>query len=382
MTATKTKIRRDGTVKVKKRSLLWRSRRVVFLAFLLLVAAVSGLAWVAWQIPLPSSEPPLLETTFICTSEVGDGCTADNSVAQLSGGVDRQTVRFDQIPPVLVNAVVATEDREFFKHKGVDPAGVTRAFLSNIRGDELQQGGSTITQQYVKNTYLSSERTLERKTKEAVLAIKLEKEVSKQEILERYLNTIYFGRGAYGVGAAARTYFGKDISQLGLPEASYLAGIIRAPEAADANRPATDPQAAPSRAAATTRRRQVLDAMLAEGYVTQADHDRVDGMGWEYVTPASRPGTSATSPADLGSEYVIEYVRSWLVNEAGSPTPRCSAAACGCTRPSTGRPSRRPTTRSVMCSTAPTTPRRRSSRSTATATCGPWWAGSTGPGPR
>ena len=105
------------------------------------------------------------------------------------------------MPKVLVDAVLATEDRKFFQHGGVDPVGIARAFLNDIRGKGAEQGGSTITQQYVKNVYLTSERSITRKLKEAVLAVKLERELDKKQILERYLNTIYFGRGAYGVGA-------------------------------------------------------------------------------------------------------------------------------------------------------------------------------------
>src|SRR5205814_5489043 len=112
------------------------------------------------------------------------------------------------------------------------------------RGSGNVQGGSTITQQYVKNTYVGHQRTLWRELKEAALALKVEQKYTKREILERYLNTIYFGRGAYGVQAAARSYFGKDIGELRLPEASYLAGLIRAPHRADARR---DPQVAAAR---------------------------------------------------------------------------------------------------------------------------------------
>ena len=107
-----------------------------------------------------------------------------------------------------MQAVLAAEDRTFYDHGGVDPVGIVRALWANLRSDSVQQGGSTITQQYVKNVYLSQERTITRKVKEAALAVKLERELPKQEILTRYLNTIYFGRGAYGVEAASRAYFG------------------------------------------------------------------------------------------------------------------------------------------------------------------------------
>ena len=107
---------------------------------------------------------------------------------------------------------------------------------ADLRHHSRAQGGSSITQQYVKNVYVGRQRTFMRKIKEAIIAIKLERKYSKRQILERYLNTIYFGRGAYGVEAAAKTWFGKDVGQLGLPEASYLAGLIRGPETADVGR--------------------------------------------------------------------------------------------------------------------------------------------------
>ncbi|MCX7620780.1 MAG: PBP1A family penicillin-binding protein [Acidimicrobiales bacterium] len=295
--------------------MLWGLRYPFLLVFVLGVFGVTFLAWLIWsQTELPPGEPPLLQTTYICSSEVPVGkCTHETSIAQLSGGVDRETVTYEQVPQVLIDAIVAAEDKTFFEHKGVDPAGVARAVWANVRDEGLQQGGSTITQQYVKNTYLTQERTIDRKVKEAVIAIKLERELPKKEIMQRYLNTIYFGRGAYGVAAASRIYFGKEIQQIGLPEAAYLAGIIRAPEDNDANRPATDPLAPKQREAATQRRRQVLDRMLEEGYVTKEEHDRVDNMGWDYVLVRQQAKNfGEVKHSDLGSEYFIEYVRQRL----------------------------------------------------------------------
>ena len=315
------RVRRDpGTgPRRKKRSILWRTRNVFLVLLLVFVAGVSGAVWVVWDaVDLPTLDETLAETTYICSADVPEDCTADNSIAQLSGGEDREIVAYEEIPQVLIDAVIATEDKDFFEHKGVDPVGVARAFWSNVTEEdsEATQGGSTITQQYVKNVYLTPERTYERKINEAIMALKLERELPKKEILERYLNTIYFGRGAYGVAAAARDYFGKDLDQIGLPEASYLAGIIRAPEAADANRPATDPTAAAQREAATERRSQVLGQMLGEGFITAEEHDAVDAMGWEYVVERStNKNFGNVAHAELGSEYFIEYVRQWLLRQ-------------------------------------------------------------------
>src|SRR3546814_19096853 len=127
-----------------------------------------------------------------------DVCSSDLTC---SAEEDRINVPLEVVPNVVVEAVLATEDRDFFEHNGIDPVGISRALYNDIRGRGVRQGGSTITQQYVKNAYLTSERSITRKVKEAVLAVKPERELEKDEILERYLNTIYFGRGAYGGGA-------------------------------------------------------------------------------------------------------------------------------------------------------------------------------------
>src|SRR5437764_8012691 len=160
------------------------------------------------------------------------------------------------VPKVLQDAVIASEDRKFYSHSGVDPLGIARATWAAVRHHAKVQGGSSITQQYVKNTYVGRERTLMRKVKEAVIAMKLERKYDKRQILERYLNTIYFGRGAYGVQAAAHAYFNKDVAELRLPEAAFLAGLIRGPEEAD---PARGGQAGET---AHRRRSEVLQAMV------------------------------------------------------------------------------------------------------------------------
>ncbi len=199
------KVTRKG--KVKKRSVFWRSRRVFYLAALAVTVLAAGLVYVLGQIDLPV-DPRVAavqaQTSFICASEVQVNCNASNAMAQLHGTEDRVLVTYDQIPPVMREAVLAAEDHDFFQHGGVDPMGIARAAISDLRGSGVRQGGSTITQQYVKQAYLTSEQTATRKIKEAVMAVKLEQQISKQEILTRYLNTAYFGRGAYGVQAASR----------------------------------------------------------------------------------------------------------------------------------------------------------------------------------
>ncbi len=301
-----------------RRNLLWRWRRPFFLVGLTFVLVVAGAGYLFASVPLPAEEPPLLQTTFICADDVTAGCDTDNSIAQLSGGIDRVSVDYSQLPPVLVNAVVSAEDRDFFTHNGVDPMGIARAFWSNLRNEGGTQGGSTITQQYVKNVYLSQERTVTRKLKEASLAVKVERELPKEEILLRYLNVIYFGRGAYGVEAAAQTYFGVHVEELNLPQAAYLAGLIRAPELADANLPEGDPERDAQRQAAGSRRQAVLDAMLEEGYVTPEQHALGSLTGFDDVLLRSEVTSfGKVARPELGTEYWVDYVRQWLVDEAG-----------------------------------------------------------------
>jgi len=287
---------------------------VFFAVGLVLVAAVAGVAYVFSQVPLPSKDPPLPQTSFICAANVTSGCNADNAMAQLRGGQDRIDVSYDQIPKVLVDAVVAAEDKNFFRHHGVDPSGIARAFWEDLTGSQSEQGGSTITQQYVKTVYLTNERSIERKIKEAVLAVKLERQLPKTEILNRYLNAIYFGRGAYGVEAASKAYFAKDVGSLTLPEAAYLAGLIRSPGTADAALPRTDPDAKSGRETATFRRRSVLGNMLKEHDITQAQYDRAVVAPWTDVVPLSAiDRTSTVNHAELGMQYVVDYVRKTLL---------------------------------------------------------------------
>jgi penicillin-binding protein 1A len=308
--------RQDLKPNGKPRSFLWRLRRVLFGLLLLFVLVVGGAGYLFTQVPLPDEDPPLLQTSFFCASDVVEDCNRDNSIAQLSGSEDRVNVTYAQIPPVLVLAVLAAEDRTYYDHGGVDPVGIVRALWANFRAEDVRQGGSTITQQYVKNVYLTQERTVTRKIKEAALAVKLERELTKQEILTRYLNTIYFGRGAYGVEAASRAYFGTPVSEITLPQAAYLAGLIRSPETADAQLAPDDPKFQSNRDTALFRRNSVLQAMVETGAITQADHDVAAASGWDDVRPRSTK-TNFGRVAGWGSEYYIEYVRHWLTTEAG-----------------------------------------------------------------
>src|SRR3990172_4965277 len=141
----------------------------------------------------------------------------------------RIVVNIDRVPRHVIAAFIAAEDSRFYEHEGISYTSILRAFLKNLQAGRVVQGGSTITQQVAKSFFLSSERTISRKIKEAIMAFRIEKNLNKEEILHLYLNQIYFGNGAYGIETASETYFGKDISNLSLSEAALLAGLPKAP---------------------------------------------------------------------------------------------------------------------------------------------------------
>jgi penicillin-binding protein 1A len=310
----------------EKRSLLWRFRRLVFLFALLVIVGLAGVGLVVSQIELPQADESLLETSFVCSAEVtpDQGCNSDNAMFRLNGEENRVRVTLDEIPEQTINAVIAAEDRDFRTHNGVDAVGIARAAYSNVQNESVQQGGSTITQQLVRAIYLTNERSLVRKVREAVLAVKLEQEMSKDEILERYLNTVYFGRGAYGIQAASRAYFGIDVEELTVADSAYLAGLIRSPETGDAERDPVE---------ATRRRGTVLDAMLEERYIDQAAFDAADAQPWiinpygrlpladgsvgNLVTRVEADTLGNVQGAEYGTEYFAEHVRQLLAEEYG-----------------------------------------------------------------
>jgi membrane peptidoglycan carboxypeptidase len=185
------------------------------------------------------------------------------------GDTNRTDVQLSQVPVTVQHAVLAAEDRNFYSEPGISPTGIVRALLVDLKGGDISQGGSTITQQYVKNAYLSADRTLTRKLKEILIATKLARTTSKSTILGDYLNTIYFGRGAYGIEAAAKAYFKEDVSALTVSQGALLAAIIRGPSIYD---PAIGSSA---KALAKSRWQYVIDGMVSEGWLTQAKADRL-----------------------------------------------------------------------------------------------------------
>lgn len=225
---------------------------------------------------------------------------ADGSViAQWHGEQDRTVVSYDDMPLHLRNATVAIEDRRFWQHQGVDTEAVARALRVNAAAGGVRQGGSTITQQLVKVLFTKGERTLSRKIREVVLAFELENRADKQKVLETYLNTVYFGNGAYGAESAAQRYFGKHAASLDLAESALLAGLIQSPSRYD---PTRDP------VTATERRDVVLAEMRAQGYITAAQEGA-----------AKRSKIRLAVPEDTGSvaPYFVEYVKRDLISRLG-----------------------------------------------------------------
>lgn len=218
------------------------------------VALAGVLGWYAMQLPdveraLAPTRKPTIWVLAADGSEIG-------TVGDLHG----MPVTLEDVPPTLSQAVIATEDRRFYDHFGLDPIGLARAMLANIRAGRIVQGGSTLTQQVAKNLFLGPEQTYSRKIQEAMLALWLEHRFTKDQILTIYLNRVYLGAGTYGVDAAARKYFGKAIDRLTLWESAMLAGLLKAPSRLN---PIADPKAAEDRT------QTVLASMVDAGFLTQ-----------------------------------------------------------------------------------------------------------------
>jgi penicillin-binding protein 1A len=185
--------------------------------------------------------------------------SADGELMAEFGIQRRRPVTFDKVPPLLVDAFLATEDSRFFEHQGIDVMGLARAGLSLARTGDKSQGGSTITMQVARNFFLTPEKTIKRKFSELLLALQVEQHLSKEQILELYLNKIFFGHRAYGISAAADLYYDKALADLSLSEMAMLAGLPKAPSS---NNPVTNPKRA------LERRNYVLRRMQEQGFIT------------------------------------------------------------------------------------------------------------------
>ena len=284
-----------------------RRRRAAVLAIvavfgLLLVfagAAVTGVATFGSSCDLNSlQQVEIGSNTFIYA--------ADNSrLGVIPAERNRQPVELAQISPWMPKATVAIEDRRFYQHNGIDAEGIARAVWKNVSAGQVVEGGSTITQQLVRNLYIGRERTVERKLKEACLALKLDNAWTKNRILATYMNQVYYGNLAYGIEAAAQTYYSKHARELNLPEAALLAGLPQAPSNYDPFR---------QQQIATNRRNQVLRALLNEGDIDQAQYDwaKARGLGLK----AGKLYKEIREPDFFG------YVRDQLIAEYGAGTVR------------------------------------------------------------
>ena len=226
--------------------------------------------------------------------------SADGELIAQYGEKRRVPLTLQQMPPELIKAFIATEDSRFYEHHGVDPVGIFRAASVALVSGHASQGASTITQQLARNFFLSPERTLMRKIKEAFLAIRIEQLLSKDEILELYLNKIYLGYRAYGVGAAAQVYFGKPVDQLSLSEMAMIAGLPKAPSTFNPLY---------SHARALSRRNVVLARMLDQNYITQQQYDAARNT--PLVATYHGPEIAFSAP------YLSEMVRQEMVKRYG-----------------------------------------------------------------
>jgi penicillin-binding protein 1A len=276
----------------------WRWWHIALIAVVLSVMlAGGGAAATLWYFSqdLPSLEPLQNYQPSLVTRVYSDD-------RQIIGQffIERRFLKpLPEIPKNLTQAVIATEDARFFEHPGLDIVGILRAAWTNLRhGGRKVQGASTITQQLARSLFLSSERTFDRKLRELILAYKMELVLTKEQILEMYLNQIYFGQGAYGVAAAAQTYFGKELSQLTLAEAAFLAGLPKSPN-----------HYSPFKAYDRAKKRQehVLFRMAEAGFVSPADRQQAVAEKLNF----RRPGSEHLGP------YFVEYVRQLLVAKFG-----------------------------------------------------------------
>ena len=277
-----------------------RGLLIVIGVFALLAGTAVGVAALWAFTVLPRSLPNVAALETFQPMQ-GTKVYDDNDELITEFHVERRIfVPLAHIPRTLRDAIIATEDRRFYHHWGIDPIGIGRAVFQNYRRGRVVEGGSTITQQLTKVLFLTPDKSLERKMKEAILALELERRYSKDRILEMYLNQIYFGHGAYGVEAAARTYFGKSVSELNVREAALIAGLPRAPSAYSPFDHAD---------AAKRRREVVLRRMVEYGSVKEEDSKRLARSDLGLIPPERRRTTG---------QYFLEYVQQTLEAKYGA----------------------------------------------------------------
>src|SRR5881296_847063 len=266
----------------------------------LILASAAGVA-ALWAFTILPRSLPSVKTLETFQPIQGTKVYDDNDELLTELHVERRIfVPLAHIPQTLRDAVIATEDKRFYYHWGIDPIGIARATVQNYRRGRVVEGGSTITQQLTKVLFLTPDKSLERKLREAVLAMELERRYSKDRILEMYLNQVYFGHGAYGVEAAARTYFGKSVSELTVREAALLAGLPRAPSSYSPFDHAN---------AAKRRRELVLRRMVEYGALKEEEAQRIARTDLGLIAPERRRTTG---------QYFLDYVQQTLEAKYGA----------------------------------------------------------------
>lgn len=273
--------------KKKRKSIIGRLIKWCFiLGIWCAIFAAGFLAWFAKDLPDIAKAANFDRQTSIIVK------AADGSTIARFGEQKGENVSVKELPKHLVEAVLATEDRRFYEHAGIDPLGIARAMVVNITKGRMAQGGSTITQQLAKNLFLTNDRNMQRKIQEAMLAIWLEYQLSKDEILSAYLNRVYLGSGVYGVSAASKLYFGKDVREINLREAAILAGLLKAPSRYS---PLNNPKLAKERSDV------VLTAMVDAGYIKKKDITAL-----EKLAPSEVRNLATGDSARYFADWVIE----------------------------------------------------------------------------
>ena len=256
------------------------------------VALGAFVAWYAWDLPnIDTFEAPTRRASITLMD------SGDREIATY-GDLYGTPLRYADVPPHLVQAIVATEDRRFFDHPGFDPVAMLRAVITNIRAGRVREGGSTLTQQLAKNIFLKPDRTLRRKVQELLLAFWLEATFSKEQIFTLYINRVYLGSGAYGVDAAARRYFGKSAINVSLHEAAVIAGLLKAPSRYSPLR---------NRGAAERRARVVLGSMVAAKFLDEKTAQKIGGQRLRTVA-RDESQRSARYFADWALERVNGFI--------------------------------------------------------------------------
>lgn len=269
------------------------SRRLPFSAALLVAMALVASAC---RIPnlrtALANAPPLAQTSYVYADD-------HSLITAFHAEQDRTIVPLKKIPVSVQDAVIAVEDKRFYEHKGIDIQALLRAAYENAQAGTIVQGGSTLTEQYIKNTLLSNEQSYTRKFNEAVLAWQMEQTYTKDQILQKYLNTVYFGQGAYGIMAAAQKYFSKDPEQLTLPQSAMLAGLIQAPSTYD--------PIGGSHKDAIARRNTVLELMYEQGMISVTERNHAIRAKLELNREKTK---QITYPAP----YFVDYLKRWFLS--------------------------------------------------------------------